>query len=150
MSRNVNDNIAEYYGITNKEVAEVCHDYIDMPSANQEFKEFLNDIMNGVVYSELYITHRAWLADLAPDFEKCANKARRNNYLEAKQNIEPKGMSKDEIRNLTAKLESEDPFGGYVSRRTIYQNAMKSGKIGQAEYQAAAKFYGSLWEYVGD
>ena len=107
--------------------------------------------MNGVVYSELYFTHRAWLADLAPDFEKCAMTARRNKYLEAKQkSIKPEGMSKDEIRSLTAKLESEDPCGGYVSRRTIYQNALKAGKITQNEYNNAAKFYGSIWNYTGD
>ena len=31
MSRNINDSIAEYYGITNEAVVEVCNDYIDMP-----------------------------------------------------------------------------------------------------------------------
>nr|DAF70198.1 MAG TPA: Short C-terminal domain [Caudoviricetes sp.] len=59
-------------------------------------------------------------------------------------------MTSEEIRKSTNTLESMYPDGGCVSRQTIYQHGLDDGIITQNEYNEAKKFYGSLWNYVGD
>ena len=59
-------------------------------------------------------------------------------------------MKKYEIGELYAKLENEDPEGGYVSRATVFMNALNAGKITIDQVNEAKQYYGSLWNYVGD
>lgn len=59
-------------------------------------------------------------------------------------------MTKQEIRELYDKLEAEDPEGGYVSRASIFYNALNKGKITMDVVEQAREYYGSLWNYVGD
>ena len=59
-------------------------------------------------------------------------------------------MTSEEICKSTNTLESMYPDGCCVSRQTIYQHGLDDGIITQNEYNEAKKFYGSLWNYVGD
>lgn len=59
-------------------------------------------------------------------------------------------MKKEEICNLTNKLISMYPDGDYVSRQAIYQCGLNDGIVTRNEYDEAKRFYGSLWNYVGD
>ena len=59
-------------------------------------------------------------------------------------------MTSEEICKSTNTLESMYPDGGYVSYQAIYQHGLNDGIITQNEYNEAKKFYGSLWNYVGD
>lgn len=59
-------------------------------------------------------------------------------------------MTNKEIEELYYKLESECPYGGCVSRATIFMEALNKGEITNDIYYQAKKFYGTLWNYVGD
>ena len=59
-------------------------------------------------------------------------------------------MTDSEIRELYKKLESEYSDGGYVSRATIFNRALREGKITDDVRDEAREYYGSLWNYVGD
>ena len=61
-------------------------------------------------------------------------------------------MSKNniDIRELYNKLVDEYPDGDYVSRATIFNRAMRDGKITERTRDLAQEYYGSLWNYVGD
>jgi 2-hydroxy-3-keto-5-methylthiopentenyl-1-phosphate phosphatase len=38
----------------------------------------------------------------------------------------------------------------YSSRMTFFRNAFHAGIITEDQYQASEKYYGGLWNYVGD
>lgn len=59
-------------------------------------------------------------------------------------------MTNYEISELYSRLEQEDQEGGYVSRATIFMRAWQDGKITEDQVKEARKYYGSLWNYVGD
>lgn len=59
-------------------------------------------------------------------------------------------MTNEEIRELYNKLEDECEDGPYVSRATIFNRAMRDGKISERTRDLAQEYYGSLWNYVGD
>lgn len=59
-------------------------------------------------------------------------------------------MNSSEISALYYKLEDEDPEGGYVSRSSIFRNALAAGKITEDVVEQAREYYGRLWNYVGD
>ena len=59
-------------------------------------------------------------------------------------------MTDSEIRELERKLESEYSDGGYASRATIFNRALREGKITEDVRDEAQEYYGSLWNYVGD
>ena len=61
-------------------------------------------------------------------------------------------MSKNDIdiRELCNKLEDKYSDGGYVSRATLFNRAMRDGKITERTRDLAQEYYGSLWNYVGD
>ena len=59
-------------------------------------------------------------------------------------------MTSSEIRELEHKLESEYSDGVYVSRATIFNRALREGKITEDVRDEAREYYGSLWNYVGD
>lgn len=56
----------------------------------------------------------------------------------------------DDIRKLYNKLEVEYEDGGYVSRATVFNRAMREGKITEETRDLAREYYGKLWDYVGD
>jgi hypothetical protein len=56
-----------------------------------------------------------------------------------------------EIRERTYSLEEFYPIeAAYNSRCTLYQRALDDGRITKEEFVEAAKYYGRLWNYVGD
>lgn len=59
-------------------------------------------------------------------------------------------MTNVNISKLYNELERLYPDGGYVSRATIFDSALKDGKITKEIRDEARKYYGSLWNYVGD
>ena len=54
------------------------------------------------------------------------------------------------IEKLYEKLESLYSDGGYVSRATIFNRALREGKISKEIRDKAQDYYGRLWNYVGD
>ena len=56
----------------------------------------------------------------------------------------------NEIGEHYKKLRSEYEDGDYVSRATVFNRAMRDGKIGEEVRNAAQEYYGRLWNYVGD
>lgn len=38
----------------------------------------------------------------------------------------------------------------YSSRMTFFRNAMNAGVISKDQYNESEKYYGRLWDYVGD
>ena len=55
-----------------------------------------------------------------------------------------------EIRELYNELENFYPDGGYVSRATLFNRAMRDGKITERVRDEACEYYGRLWNYTGD
>lgn len=55
-----------------------------------------------------------------------------------------------DIEKLYEKLESLYSDGGYVSRATIFNRALREGKISEEIRDKAQDYYGRLWNYVGD
>lgn len=59
-------------------------------------------------------------------------------------------MTGTEINQLYSKLEAKYPDGGYVSRASIFIEALRDGTISKEVVKEAKKYYGNLWNYVGD
>ena len=59
-------------------------------------------------------------------------------------------MTDAEIRKLCNELEDSYPDGGYISRAGLFYRALNEGKISIEVVEAARKYYGKLWTYVGD
>lgn len=43
-----------------------------------------------------------------------------------------------------------NPYPVQMSRQEAFRNALNDGKIDKETYDAARKYYGTLWNYVGD
>lgn len=56
----------------------------------------------------------------------------------------------NDIDELYRKLEDTNPAGGYVSRATIFMDALNRGLITRDTVNEAREYYGRLWNYTGD
>lgn len=56
----------------------------------------------------------------------------------------------NDISKLCYELEELYPDGGYVSRAAIFNRAFTEGRITEETRDKAKKYYGRLWNYVGD
>ena len=54
------------------------------------------------------------------------------------------------IRQQCILLISRHPEIAYCSKATIFRKALEEGEITEDQYNAAKKYYGKLWTYVGD
>lgn len=59
-------------------------------------------------------------------------------------------LDSNDIDELYRKLEDADPAGGYVSRATIFMNALNEGRVDKDAVHRAREYYGRLWNYTGD
>lgn len=59
-------------------------------------------------------------------------------------------MTEYDIRKLCNELEADYEDGGYMSRATIFNRALREGKITEEIRDKAREYYGRLWTYVGD
>lgn len=55
-----------------------------------------------------------------------------------------------EIRDIYNKLAEEYPDAGYVSYASVFNRALRDGKISERVRDQAQEYYGRLWNYVGD
>jgi 2-hydroxy-3-keto-5-methylthiopentenyl-1-phosphate phosphatase len=46
--------------------------------------------------------------------------------------------------------ENDSTSYNYSSRMTFFRNAFHAGIITKEQYEASEKYYGRLWNYVGD
>ena len=57
----------------------------------------------------------------------------------------------EDIQILTRRLGDEYPIEDmYGSRASLYGRALKEDRITKEQYENAKKYYGNLWNYVGD
>lgn len=59
-------------------------------------------------------------------------------------------MNEIDISKLYNELEDEYEDGSYVSRATIFNRALRDGKIDEMTRDLARDHFGLLWNYVGD
>lgn len=60
-------------------------------------------------------------------------------------------MSEKTFSEMYYEFENKyNPYPVQMSRADAFDHALKDGLIDEATYQAARKYYGNLWFYVGD
>ena len=57
----------------------------------------------------------------------------------------------EDIQTLTRRLADDYPIEDmYGSRASLYGRGLKEDRITKEQYENAKKYYGNLWNYVGD